>query len=238
MESFATNNTFGPPLAGAYFEAQNAANAENDTVPDSGDEQDTTTGGDTPGNEVEDPSVEDPLVIDTSTPTPPARVTGTATPSLSDISYDGTLTVSVGGPDPTSDSDSSDSETETDTDSYSGEAGEIGDWTMTAPGDMGHREIVTTTTTTTGVTATATGLELLTDSSSYTVVKPTATAKTTGTGDVAGVQEVTTRKPSSSLTTSWLDAPVDEGNAAVGRGVGRGPVWWLGGAVVVMAVVM
>ncbi|KAF8423901.1 phosphatidylethanolamine-binding protein, partial [Tirmania nivea] len=36
VQNFARNNTFGPPLAGAYFQAQNAANSGNNTVPEKG----------------------------------------------------------------------------------------------------------------------------------------------------------------------------------------------------------
>ncbi|KAF8465984.1 phosphatidylethanolamine-binding protein [Kalaharituber pfeilii] len=94
VEMFARDNLLGPPLAGAYFVAQNGGSAD-----DRG------------------------LVVDKETPTRPLRATGTETLTLRTIVYDGTLTAS--DPEITEPAEAGEETAPVD----------IGDWTLTAPGD-------------------------------------------------------------------------------------------------------
>ncbi|KAF8446543.1 phosphatidylethanolamine-binding protein [Terfezia claveryi] len=194
VQSFERNNTFGPPLAGAYFQAQNAANSGISSVPD-----DTTT------NDfiVNDPGVNDPLVIDTSIPTPPALLTDVPylTVVRSEIVYEGTLTYSPPAP-LTWDVDKTVS---VDIPVSMELPGQIGDWTMTAPGDLGEQIIVTATTE---------------------LPVPTSEMATTSVPTLSGsasvvIQQAGTEKPSASVTSSpnWLDGPILD-NSAVGKPVG------------------
>ena len=194
VESFAKNNTFGPPLAGAYFRAQNAGNSGNTTAP----EDDTA--------KTDFIAIDGPLVIDTSSPTPPARQTSDPYPmvTLSEIVYEGTLTHSL-SPSMTGEVDG---DPETDSVEYSGR---IGHWTMTAPGVDEH--VVVTTTTEAPV---PTLLEI--DTSSI----PTLQGSGNCSASVTMVQHVGSEKPSASASvsaTSRLDGPIND-NSAVGESTG------------------
>ena len=145
VQSFAKNNTFGPPLAGAYFQFQNAKNSGNSTVDSFFIVDDN-----------------DQLVIDTNTPTPHVRKTSDPYPTMarSGSNYVGTLTYSL----PASITGEVDGSLVTDSIDLSGQ---IGDWTMTAPAEVSEQM------TTTEVPATR--LEIVTstlsDSSSTSVVR-------------------------------------------------------------------
>lgn len=87
VEDFARNNTLGKPLAGAYFEAQHAA---------AGGYGDRGAGFHviySEGGSDDDDLLDGPLLVDTNTPSSPARYTGFPTPVPDDIIYDGTLVV-------------------------------------------------------------------------------------------------------------------------------------------------
>ena len=193
VQSFIRSNTFGPPAAGAYLQAQNAANSGNSIVLE----------GDTTRDEIII-NINDPLVIDTSIPTPPVRLTGVPhlTVVRSEIVYEGTLiysppawitdivgpiTISVEVP------------------------GQIGDWTMTAPGDIGEQ--MTETTTREAPVPTS---EMATPS-----VPTLRESSDSSSTSVAEVQQVGTEKPSASVSTSppRLDGPILD-NSAVGKPAG------------------
>lgn len=201
VESFAWNNNFGPPLAGAYFQAQNAENSETSTVPENESTRDEIN--------FDDPAVDGPLVIDTSIPTPPTQRPGDSYPTMtSEIVYEGTLTYSL-SPSMTGEVDG---DPVTDSVDLSGQ---IGDWTMTAPGDAGEQVSVTITTEAPVPT-----------SEKVTSSVPALRESSESTTSIAGIQQTGIETPSVSASASastsvpsWLNNPASD-NSAVGKSTG------------------